>query len=219
MVEMLLFSQATPYYFEGTVALQNCESLTNDQKKVVTAFVLKSMTEIIKAESVEVELWKKADVTPEEYFKVIRLKGVIAGLHCRIGGVFAGADEKMIEDLTNYGRLIGILSTLKEEFVDLVTPSELAHRIKNELPPYPMLYALQNPKIKEQFLPFVKENRISSKNLKFIAKTTLNSIEVQKLKAELRKLGENELASNLLLKDSKRAKELTILLEALSAEM
>jgi len=49
--------------------------------------VAASMVEIVKAEAREASLWQKADVTPEEYFEVIKLKGGVAELHCKIGGI------------------------------------------------------------------------------------------------------------------------------------
>jgi len=205
---------------QGMTLLQkNCESLTVEQRMIIADLIAKSMIEIVKAESIETCLWKKTIVTPQEYFEVIRLKGDIAELHCKIGGIVGCADEKALVDIAQFGKVIGILSTMKEEFTDLLNSSELEHRIKNELPPYPMLYAFQNERIKKQIIPIIRKTEISQKDLHFISKTILNSLEVQKLRAELRVLGENELANNALLKNNGRARELAVLARALTVEL
>ena len=205
---------------QGMTLLQkNYDSLTTKQKTNIADLINKSMIEIVKAESLESSLWMKADVTPQEYYEVINLKGDIAELHCKIGGIIGCADENALDDIARYGKVIGILSTMKEEFTDLLNPSELKHRIRKELPPYPMLCALQNDNIKRQIIPVTGKTKLSHKDLQFISKTVLTSMEVKKLKGELRELGENELASNKLLKNNGAAEELAILIEALTAEL
>ena len=205
---------------QGTASLQkNCEFLSAENRTKVADLMAKSMTEIVKAEFIETRLWQKPEVTPEEYFEVFRLKGGIAELHCRIGGIIGFAEKKSYECLAHYGRAIGILSAMKEEFVDLLDYSELEHRIKNELPPYPMQCALQNEDMKKQINPIIRKRVLSQKDLQFVSKTVLTSMEVKKLKAELRALGENELTSNVLLKNNEKAKELAVLIEALTTEM
>jgi geranylgeranyl pyrophosphate synthase len=205
---------------QGATLLQNnYESLSVDQRKAIADLINKSMFELVEAEATETRLWKKADVTPQEYFEVIRQKGSIAELHCKIGGIIGCADEKALEDLTDYGRVIGILSTVKDEFMDMLNFSEFQHRINNEMPPYPMLYAFQNKRLKKEIMPIITKTGFSKKDLLFIANTILNSVEVKKLKAELRELGENELTKNPLLKDNESGKEAAVLLQALAIEL
>lgn len=202
----------------GLLLLQNkCESLPIDQKKAITHLVTKAMFELAEAEATEICLWRKSNVTPKEYFEVIRHKGSVAELHCRIGGIVGCADEKALEDITNYGRVIGILSTMKDEFMDMLNFSELQHRIKNEMVPYPLLYALQNDKFKERIMPIMAKNVFSKKDLQFIAESTFDSVEVRNLKNELKELGEKELESNILLKSNER--EAALLLQALAFEL
>ena len=205
---------------QGSTYLQNnCEFLSSKQRRVIADLIAKAMFEIVQAEAIEVSLWKKTEVTPDEYFEVIKIKGGIAELHCRIGAIIGGADKKALDDTASYGRVIGILSTMKEEFIDIVNPFELQHRINSEIPPYPMLCAFQNEALKKQISLVFAKNNVAQKDLLFASETVLNSVEVQKLKAELEKLSENELANNMLLKTNKRAKELVVLIKALAKEL
>ncbi|MCL4430184.1 MAG: hypothetical protein M1167_05470, partial [Chloroflexi bacterium] len=175
--------------------------------------------EIVKAEAIETSLWHKENVTPEEYFEVIRMKGGVAEFHCKIGAIIGGGDQEAIDDLARYGRVVGVLSTLKEEFVDMTSFVEFKHRIKHELPPYPVLCAMQNKALKDEIVGITKKTSFSSKDLLMVAEKVLGSLEVDKLKAEFREFGRKELTTNLLLRDNERVSELAVLLEALTAEL
>jgi geranylgeranyl pyrophosphate synthase len=203
---------------QGMTALQNECDLSIKQRKTIADSVAAAMVEIVKAEAIETSLWHKTNVTPEEYFDVIRLKGGVAELHCRIGGIIGGGNEEAIDNLAGYGRVIGVLSTLKEEFVDMSSYGELEHRIKNELPPYPMLCAMQNKGFKKKTATS-KNAKFSDEDLIRIAEFVLGSLEVEKLTSEFREFGRKELANNNLLKGNDRAEELVLLLEALSDEL
>jgi len=72
---------------QGVTLLNHCDDLSIEQRKTVGDLVAQSMFEMIKAESIETCLWKKQEITAKEYFNVISLKGSVAELHCRIGGI------------------------------------------------------------------------------------------------------------------------------------
>jgi hypothetical protein len=52
--------------------------------------------------------------------------------------------QKTLNTLARYSRTMGILVTLNEAYVDMISSLELRYRIKHELPHYPTLYALEN---------------------------------------------------------------------------
>lgn len=205
---------------QGMALLQKTsESLPVEQRTDIADLITKSMFELAEGEASETCLWKKPNITPEEYFEVIRRKGSVAELHCRIGGIIGCADEKTLVDTKKYGRLIGILSTMKDEFLDLENFSELKNRINNEMLPYPIMCAFQNRTLKKQLLPIIMDNNFSKKDLPFVTETILNSAEVRKIKAEMRDLYEKEIKENTLLQDRKKGEEVTLLLKALANEL
>ena len=59
------------------------------------------------------------DVVPEEYMRILEMKAASIEADMRIGAIAAGGRNADIEALTKYGRIVGILGTLREEFVDL----------------------------------------------------------------------------------------------------
>ncbi len=205
---------------QGTADLQSeCYNLSSRHRKAIVDLVAASMFEIVTAEALEISLCDKVNASPEEYFEVIRMKGSVGELHCKIGAIIGGGSQEAIDDLGHYGRVIGILSTLKEEFVDMTMLEEFKHRIKYELPPYPMLCAMKNKALKKKIVGITEGPKFLENDLQAIEEMVLGSIEVKRLIAEFRDLGRKELTTNLLLKENKRASELSFILEALTVEL
>jgi geranylgeranyl pyrophosphate synthase len=203
---------------QGMSLIQASEKLNSSQKRVIADSIAESMFELAEAEAVETRLWKKDKVTPEEYFEVIKGKASVAELHCRIGGIIGCADDRTLNQITEYGRLIGLLATLKDEFVDIYSLSEFKSRIKNEMPPYPVLCALENESLRTQLIPLLR-GKLSRRSQLAIAKIVMESPSVKQLKINMRQVGEDHLARNGLLNGSKMGKEAAILLKALAIEL
>ncbi len=207
------------FLIEGVTLLNNvCGDLLSEQRKTIFDLVEKSMFESIKAELVETRLWKTPEVTPQEYFEVLKMKGSVAELQCRVGGIVGCANGNALSEIARYGRVIGILSSVKDEFMDMNNFPELKHRLKHELPPYPVIYARQNKLLRKKIDPLINRKEPLKKNLQLMADLVLNSKEIQKLKAELAELGQKELKENSLLK-AEKGNEAAILLQALACEM
>jgi geranylgeranyl pyrophosphate synthase len=205
---------------QGMSLLQkNSQTLPIEQKIEIADLITKSMFELAEAEAYETNLWKKPNVTPQECYEVIRRKGSVAELHCRIGGIMGCGDEKAQVQTQEYGRLIGILSTMKDEFLDLENFSELRNRVKNEMLPYPMVCAFQDDTLKRQIQPIIMNDNFSKKDLPFVINAILNSPEVIKIKTEFRELCEKQITENALLRESKKGEELTLLIKALANEL
>jgi geranylgeranyl pyrophosphate synthase len=133
-----------------------CQVLPKAKSSLIMTAVTKAIGEICSAEALEIRLRSKPDLTPTEYQEVIRLKAVVPELAMRIGAILANGSTKDIEKLSRFGRAYGTVSIIVEEFADLLSIEELSNRIKNECPPLPLIYALQNPKIKENLFPLLK---------------------------------------------------------------
>lgn len=201
-----------------TALLEACKNLPAVRQSEIMASVNSAMVEIVAAEALESALWRKKQVSPMEFFEVFRLKAGVAGLHCRIGGHLAGADHKTLDALAQFGSTIGILATLKEEYVDLTDPYELRHRLGHELPPYPVLCALQDEKLKPQIERLIAKGRLRGSDVSELAGLVLGCPEVKAAEAELRALGERELTTNSVLKGA-CSPELVLLLVAFSSEV
>jgi geranylgeranyl pyrophosphate synthase len=201
---------------QGMGSLQNSTlKLAESKRSSLTNLITKAMFELTAAEATETCLWKKPTVSLDEYFEVIKQKGSIAELHCKIGGLLGNASAEAFGNLERYGRAIGILSVMKDEFMDVASYSELKYRFRNELLPFPVVYAFQNESIKEKVLSLL-EGDFQEKDVAAINTAVFGSVEIKQLKKSIKAIGEQELSSNPLLIGHKERKEAGILLQFLS---
>ncbi len=200
----------------GLALLRRCDCLSVGQREAVFEALDRSMLEMVAAEALETRLWKKPGVVASEYFEVFKLKGSAAEFLCKVGGIVDGANQASLESLARYGRLVGTLATLKEEFVDTQVVSELKHRITYEMPPYPVIYALKDPALAGQIMPIIRKQHQSKRDLQILSDLVLNCDAIAELKAELAELGRAELLRNLFLRENREA---SVLLEALAFEL
>jgi len=161
---------------------QACETLSQKQRQAIYTTISKALFELSSAEVLEQKLRKKSVIDPDEYFEIMRLKGVFAELQCRLGGIIGHADNEMLETLSRYGRFVGMTGTIKDEFNDMLNGLELKHRIKFECPPLPMIYALHDKKIKHEITTLAKQLDYSNTITKKLAKLVLESEAVRTLK-------------------------------------
>ena len=164
---------------------KECELLPIEQRKAIQNLVVDAFFEISNAEAKERLLMKNFDTTPQKHFEVFRLKAVIPEVHCKIGGILGDGNIEQIEALGNYGRIFGIVSGIRDDFIDLLEYPELRNRLRNECPPLPLIYALQNPGIKKKFAKFLGKQNLTDRQVQKLASISLKSAEVVKLKIEM----------------------------------
>jgi len=202
---------------QGTTLLHNsCEAFTAKQRMAISSLVPKALFEIGKAEAMETRLRKKEVINPKEYFEIMRLKGIVGEIQCRIGGIIGSADEETLELIGRYGRTVGMLGTIKDEFNDVINYDEFEHRIKFECPPLPMVYAYQDTKVRLEIKSLINDPNSTRKNLRKIAKIVLTSEGTLELKRKMNSQINEEIKSNLFNKQNEVGKEASLLLEALS---
>ena len=136
-----------------------------------------AVLEICTAESLEIQLRNRLDLTPDEYLEVIRLKAVVPEVAMKMGALIGNGRSKDVESLGQFGRIYGVNSIIIDEFADLFDVEELSNRLKNECPPLPIIYCLQNPEMKANLVPLLGVDLMDKKTHKKIVKTVLKSSE------------------------------------------
>lgn len=165
------------------------------QKTVSALFdtIENTLFEMGNAHLLEINFKGRLDVIPDEYLKVIEKKAANVEAQTRIGAIIGKSTKNEIEALGKYGRILGVLITLREEFIDVFEPEELHNRMKNECLPLPILYAFQNPRVKKKILKKLAKGKISENTADEIVEIVLSSKEVQKLKGIMQKISEEAL--------------------------
>jgi geranylgeranyl diphosphate synthase type I len=197
---------------KGMLMLHKCrrkiptKTMNRIVSSVETAFI-----EAGDAHVLEVGFRGKIDIDPRQYFYVLEKKASILEAHTRIGALIGGGTQNEIEALGKYGRILGTLITLRDEFIDILEVQELNERMKNKCLPLPMLYAFRNPQTKKKMMNILSKPKISEKDINLIAEHIFREKEVKPLRTQMKALAKKALqtVSNL-----SRKNELDLIVKA-----
>jgi geranylgeranyl pyrophosphate synthase len=187
--------------FEGLILLHKfCEKLPTHKKEIILNLIKSAFFEVGNGEANEVILKREGILSAERCLDNLRMRAAMAEAVMRIGAIIGNGNDEEIEILGHYGRILGLLAAIREEFIDIFEPEELMNRYRHEFLPLPILYALQNKQKRYKIMHLINKNRISADNVYTIADLVMNSEEVRKLKNDMKSLIESELISLKLLK-------------------
>ena len=189
------------------------EMLPKKQRMKIQNLLLEAFCEISGAETTETAL-RNLTKTPQEYMKTIEAKAAVPEFHCKIGAIIGNGSEEAIKSFGRYGRIFGVLSIIRDEFIDLFEYAELRNRIKHEVLPLPVLYAMQDVEIASEVDAFLKRVNFTEKAADKFATLVSGSIKVQTLRKMLINLKSDGVNCIASLENKDTAKELTILLSA-----
>lgn len=172
------------FMVQGFYYLQKAtENLPKEQTSHIMNATKDFLTEVVQAHVEEGFLKNKPTLNPEVYLKILTKKAADLEGRMRIGAIYGGGTEEQIENLSRFGRDIGILLAVKSEFVDIFEPSELSHRVKYETLPLPVLFALKNRKYKKRIEEILKQDHLSSKDCNDLVQKIYETKEINLLKS------------------------------------
>ncbi|MGB9756461.1 MAG: polyprenyl synthetase family protein [Candidatus Bathyarchaeales archaeon] len=179
--------------FKGSIFLHDvCTQLPKKLGKEIVNMTKEAFFKIGSAEANEINFKGNYHLNPRAYLNIIKMKTSVAETSTRIGAIIGGGGPKEIKLLGDYGRTLGFLMTIRDEFIDIFESKELENRTKNECLPLPLLYAIQDTKMKNKILPILKKGRISELEVQKILGFTMRSKKVQKLKNNMKLLIEKQ---------------------------
>jgi len=164
------------------------QTLELDDEKCIVDTMKTAFFEMGDAHALEVSLKGKLIVTPKEYLQMVKKKVAPWEAFTRIGAILGNGTKREIDVLATYGRTWGMLSTIRNDFVDLFDTDELQNRMLNEILPLPILYALESPRIKKKITAMLSEDRITQEDLEMILNLVLRSKQVENLRTFMREL-------------------------------
>jgi geranylgeranyl pyrophosphate synthase len=189
-----------------------------EKRKRIVDLIKNAFFEIGDAVANEVEFRENVNMLPEDYYVgVIRNKAVGAEVHMKVGAIVGNGTRKEIEVLTQLGRTLGILATIRDEVIDMYEPRELQDRARNEILPLPILYASKNKLTKERINSLLKKQRVSQADAYEVLDLTFKSEKYQELGDELKKMASDALKSINTL-ENKKVKETLACLFRMSVE-
>jgi geranylgeranyl pyrophosphate synthase len=146
--------------------------------------------EVGNAHALEVGLKGKKNVAASDYLKIIEMKAAGIEADIYLGALFGGGNDMEVEASARLGRIIGILVTLREEFIDVFEIEELCQRIAAQDLPVPLLFALQDQISENRIKEILLKPKITRKDIDNLVDVTLEAGAVKKLKVEMKLLME-----------------------------
>ena len=174
---------------KGCTLLQKaCEEIPKKQGKTILNLVKEAFFEIGIAEAKETTFKGNWDLAPKKYLDIIRMKAAIADATARIGAIIGGGSSYESEALGKYGRTLGILATIRDDFIDVFEPDELKNRAENECLPLPVLYAFRDKKVKNKIVKVLRKRELKEDDAYKIVETITETENMQTLKKEMKVL-------------------------------
>lgn len=197
--------------FEGLMLLhQFCERLPAHKKEAVLNLTKSAFFEVGAGEADEVALRMKDFLSAEECLENLKRRAAVAEAVMRIGAVIGCGSSEETEILGQYGRNLGILTAIREEFIDVFEPEELMNRYRCKCLPLPILYALQNEKKREEIIRLISKKRIREEDAYMLADLIIDTEEIEKLKKNMQSLIENTIKLITPIRRNKKALRLLL---------
>jgi geranylgeranyl pyrophosphate synthase len=155
--------------------------------KIVDAFQA-SLFELGNAHALELDLRNRANVEAREYMRVVQMKAASIESDMRIGAIIGEGTDAQINALARYGRILGVLGTLREEFVDAFESDELSQRIQSEYLPIPVLYAMESKRVRSRIHRLLAGGKVTKDTTNELVNLVFETRGVKSLKTEMEDL-------------------------------
>ena len=174
------------FLMQGFTLLVKSVSEFAPNKMQLSFGVLKdNLFEVGNAHAIELGLKGKATGKPEEYLDFVKKKAASIEADMGLGAIFGGGTEVEIRALRKFGRILGILTTLREEFIDVYEVEELLQKMNVERLPVPIVFAMQNSTTKKQIDEILVKRKLAKKDSEKLIEIVFETRHVKKLKKEM----------------------------------
>ena len=177
------------FLIDGIYLLHEATADFSDKKRsAVLALIKQAFFDLSSAEAEEATYKGNIDLSGREYLELIKRKTAVSEATARIGAILGDATTNEVQTLGEIGRIIGLLSTMRDEFIDVFEPDELSNRASNEILPLPVLGVFQDPEKKCGVTKLLKGHKITKRDIKKIVDIVMEAKETEELKREMQSL-------------------------------
>jgi geranylgeranyl pyrophosphate synthase len=162
--------------------------LPKERGKSMLEAYKKLLFEVGNAHALEVGLKGRKNVAPSDYLKIIEMKAAGIEADVYLGALFGGGNDIEVEASARLGRILGILVTLREEFIDVFEIEELRQRIAVHDLPLPLLAVMQDKKAAGEVHRILSKYRLSEEDITKLLNVTLEAEPVLEIKEKMQLL-------------------------------
>jgi len=187
------------------------------QKKIkeIRAILKRALFEVGNGHALELNLRGRTSTNLEEYIEIFNMKAASIEVDFRIGAILGNGTRSEIDAMAKFGRILGTLAQLREEFIDIFDAEELNQRIRSEYLPLPILVAMQENELKAKIQELTSGGKVEVSNVDELINLVFKSRSVEKLKRKMQDLA----AESAHLTSAIRRKETRNLLCSLASSM
>lgn len=174
-------------WLKGFTLLHDAEGdFSHETQEAIARTIKRNFYDVGNAHMLELVVRGNRDVSPQEYLRVLEMKASNISVHAAVGAIVGGGSPVEIKNLEKYGRILGMLITLREEFVDVFEPEELWNRAKNECLPLPILYTMEDAVSKDLVIKILSKTEVSEKDAERVVTMVFHSKKVQMLRKRMK---------------------------------
>jgi len=133
-----------------------CRRLDREKREEIMDVLKRGLFELGEAEVIELRCRGATGVKPKDYLKVMKKKAADVEALMRLGAILGNAEKGEIEALGKYGRILGLISILRDDIIDMTLQEELRHRLEYECLPLPLLFAIQDAESHVELLELIR---------------------------------------------------------------
>lgn len=161
-----------------------CEDLEVTKKRAILDLVHRAFLEISSAEAAEAGMRGRIEIPKQQYIDIIRHKVAAGETATRIGALLGDGAPEEVETLAEYGRVYGVLMSIRDEFVDVFELQELSNRVEKEVLPLPVIVTLTGESKRDRLLQLI-EGKITEEKIEEIVDIVTNSAESKLVVSEM----------------------------------
>jgi heptaprenyl diphosphate synthase len=201
--------------------LHQCISkLPGDRQELIMKLMNSFLAETVNAHIYESQLKKvRWNVKPETYLQILTMKAAEIEGRMKIGAIYSGGSDEIIEAIGVYGRNLGILLAIRAEFADLFEPNELSDRIKNGTLPLQILYALKNKKYSSKIRELLSKDKIDVEDTRELLKIIQETNTLPLLMSYLEKIEKEAIQALDKLKSDKDRRSLKLVVASMLEDL
>jgi len=163
-------------------------NLPREKGQLALDTIKRLLFEVGNAHALEVGLRAKKDAAPEDYMKIIKIKAASIEAEMHLGALFGGGEDAEIETLARLGRILGVLGTLREEFIDVFEIEELRQRILAKDLPLPLMFAMQDKSARAEIMNIISKPKITKHSGATLLDVVLEAEPVVTLRKQMKQL-------------------------------
>jgi geranylgeranyl pyrophosphate synthase len=208
------------FFMKALLLLRKLErQFTVEKMDAIWNIINSQFFELGDAEALEASLKSNIDISPEECFRILRMKASTFEAHMRIGAIVGGGEKHVVDLLGNYGRALGILVSIREDFIDIFEADELQNRSRNECLPLPILYAFKNPQIKRTVIEYLSKQQFSDEDAEKIVDIIFEDENVETFRNEINQLAKEALTEVKNIPNKKLLSSIEILINGIIEDL